>query len=131
MRTRGARSLEAVSGPAKISTAYLHKLEAGRVGSPSPRVLQRLAEVLEIPYWSLMELAGYGQPADESGDDSPLHVRGTSRRAPSRGGSAPGGDPTNAELMRLLEALHAELADLREGQEGLARAVAGLGGSQR
>ena len=60
-RTREGRgtSLEAVAGPAKISAAYLHKLERGSVNSPSPRVLARLAVVLELPYLRLMELAGY------------------------------------------------------------------------
>ena len=52
-------SLESVAGPAKISAAYLHKLERGVVISPSPRVLARLAAVLEISYLRLMELAGY------------------------------------------------------------------------
>ncbi len=52
-------SLEAVAGPAKISGAYLHKLEHGSVHSPSPRVLARLAGVLEVSYLRLMKLAGY------------------------------------------------------------------------
>lgn len=52
-------SLGSAAGPAGISAAYLHKLEHGVVGSPSPRVLARLATVLEIPYLRLMELAGY------------------------------------------------------------------------
>ena len=55
---RGA-SLEAVASPAKISAAYLHKLERGVVSSPSPRVLARIAAALEVPYLRLMELAGY------------------------------------------------------------------------
>jgi len=60
-KLRAARgvSLESVAGPAKISAAYLHKLERGAVNSPSPRVLARLAGVLEAPYVHLMELAGY------------------------------------------------------------------------
>lgn len=52
-------SLEAVAGPAKISAAYLHKLERGAVNNPSPRVLARIAAVLEVPYLRLMELSGY------------------------------------------------------------------------
>jgi transcriptional regulator with XRE-family HTH domain len=58
-RTGKKLSLESVAGPAKISGAYLHKLERGLVDSPSPRVLARLAVVLEISYLNLMELAGY------------------------------------------------------------------------
>jgi len=58
-RENKGRSLEAVAGPAKISGAYLHKLERGVVNSPSPRVLARIAVALELPYLRLMELAGY------------------------------------------------------------------------
>jgi transcriptional regulator with XRE-family HTH domain len=59
--TRQARqaSLEAVAHPARISAPYLLKLERAQVLSPSPRVLARLATVLELPYLRLMELAGY------------------------------------------------------------------------
>ena len=57
-KTKGV-SLEGVANPAGISGAYLHKLERGVVNSPSPRVLARLAVVLEISYLRLMELAGY------------------------------------------------------------------------
>jgi transcriptional regulator with XRE-family HTH domain len=58
-RERTGVSLESVADPAKISAAYLHKLEHGVVNSPSPRVLARLAAVLDISYLRLMELAGY------------------------------------------------------------------------
>jgi transcriptional regulator with XRE-family HTH domain len=52
-------SLAAVAEPAKISTAYLQKLENGLVKNPSPRVLMRLAQVLDCEYDRFMELAGY------------------------------------------------------------------------
>src|SRR5512133_2775587 len=52
-------SLDAVAGAAKISGAYLHKLEHGVVDSPSPRVLARIAAALDVHYLRLMELAGY------------------------------------------------------------------------
>lgn len=58
-RDKRGDSLEAVAKPAKISAAYLHKLEGGIVGTPSPRVLRRLASVLGLQYLDLMELAGY------------------------------------------------------------------------
>jgi len=57
-RSRGV-SLEAIAQPAQISTPYLLKLERAQVKSPSPRVLARLATVLELPYLRLLELAGY------------------------------------------------------------------------
>ena len=58
-REAKGKSLEKIAEPAKISAAYLHKLEHGNVNSPSPRVLARLAQALGISYLRLMELAGY------------------------------------------------------------------------
>lgn len=55
---RGA-TLRSVAEPAKISSAYLLKLEHDEVQSPSPHVLRRLAECLNVSYLQLMELAGY------------------------------------------------------------------------
>jgi transcriptional regulator with XRE-family HTH domain len=69
-------SLGAVAEPAKISATYLQKLEAGLVKNPSPRVLQRLAEVLAVSYIKLMELAGYLIPETKkpksSNQNSPI-----------------------------------------------------------
>jgi transcriptional regulator with XRE-family HTH domain len=66
-------SLETVAHAARISAPYLLKLERGAVGSPSPRVLARVARALEVPYLNLMELAGYLDEADlaELGARSP------------------------------------------------------------
>jgi transcriptional regulator with XRE-family HTH domain len=58
-------SLKAVAEPADISVAYLQKLEGGDVRQPSPHVLHRLGRVLEVPYATLMELAGYVVPEPE------------------------------------------------------------------
>jgi transcriptional regulator with XRE-family HTH domain len=52
-------SLQAIADPARISVAYLQKLERGLVGSPSPHVLRRVASSTGLPYLRLMELAGY------------------------------------------------------------------------
>lgn len=57
------KSLKAVAEPAGISAAYLQKLERNEVKRPSPHVLHALAEVLEVPYMTLMEAAGYVVPA--------------------------------------------------------------------
>ncbi len=60
------KSLKAVAEPAGISAAYLQKLERDEVKRPSPHVLHALAEVLGVPYMTLMEAAGYVVPvADE------------------------------------------------------------------
>ena len=69
-------SRESVARPAKISAAYLQKLEAGVVKNPSPRVLHRVGGVLDISYGKLMELAGYAapeaEPANRARPTSPL-----------------------------------------------------------
>jgi transcriptional regulator with XRE-family HTH domain len=102
VRTARRLSLEAVSGAAKISPAYLHKLEAGRVKAPSPHVLRRLAVALDLPYRTAMELAGY---LDRGEDTMASNA------------------PTNAEIVRLLEALTRELAAIRQTQDELLRIV--------
>ncbi len=55
-------SLKAVAKEAGISAAYLQKLETGKVKSPSPHRLLRLAEVLGYPYSTLLAWAGYPCP---------------------------------------------------------------------
>lgn len=55
-------SLKAAAEPAAISIAYLQKLEGGDVKQPSPNVLHRLGQALDIPYATLMDLAGYVVP---------------------------------------------------------------------
>jgi transcriptional regulator with XRE-family HTH domain len=119
-RGRGARSLQEVSGPARISTAYLHKLEAGGVRNPSPRVLERLAETLELPYWELMELAGY-VPAGQPGPPR--------RRRKEQSVGKPGRDdaPTNARIVALLAEIAERLARLEEKQDALSRRLGPAG----
>ena len=74
-RQAAGRSLEAVARPAKISAAYLNKLEGGVVKNPNPRILHRLAEVLGpesgASYGAMMELAGYVVPGAEERGGAP------------------------------------------------------------
>lgn len=42
-----------------VSAAYISQLENGNRGVPSPEVLMKLSEGLNVSYSSLMELAGY------------------------------------------------------------------------
>jgi transcriptional regulator with XRE-family HTH domain len=58
---RGLSALDA-SRAAGISTAYLSKLENDAVKKPSPQILQRLGDVLAVPYADLMRLNGYLVP---------------------------------------------------------------------
>jgi transcriptional regulator with XRE-family HTH domain len=73
-RGKKGLSLETAARSAKISGAYLHKLEHGTVDNPSPRVLARIALALDLSYLRLMELAGYldeTQLTKIQGRDSP------------------------------------------------------------
>ncbi|MGD0166724.1 MAG: helix-turn-helix transcriptional regulator [Gaiellaceae bacterium] len=117
-RTTRGLSLEAASRAAKISQGYLHKLEAGRVQSPSPRVLQRLSEVLDVSYYRLMQLADYLMPGEGGSPDSGAIEE---EEAMTRTDAQP---PTNRELARLLETVLRELAEVRNGQKELTRALA-------
>jgi transcriptional regulator with XRE-family HTH domain len=119
-RTARSLSLEAVGRDAKISQGYLHKLEAGSVTSPSPHVLKRLSEVLDVPYRDLMALAGYLLP-----DDDATAPRPKSSGKPRTGGPA----ASNAQLLGHLEALRAEVADLRAQQDEILTALRRLGDS--
>lgn len=114
--TRGL-SLDAASRAAKISQGYLHKLEAGRVENPSPRVLQRLSAALEIPYRRLMELADYLLPSDQ-----PTRAPRTKEET-TMATQAQTDAPTNRELMRLLQSVLDELAELHRGQQELVAAL--------
>ena len=78
---------------AKISPAYLSKLENDAVRKPSPHVLQQLSEALAVPYAELMRLNGYRVPG-ESEDAAPATV-----------GSALFADLTDDEREELLEYL--------------------------
>ena len=68
---RGRSSIETARS-ARISPAYLSKLESDAVRRPSPAVLHRLSEVLGVPYTELMTLVGYPLPGV---DPSPDHAR--------------------------------------------------------
>jgi transcriptional regulator with XRE-family HTH domain len=61
-------SLAAVAKPAGMSPTALQKLERGDVESPSPHRLHRLADVLDISYTDLMQLAGYIVPSEDEPD---------------------------------------------------------------
>ena len=71
-RMRGL-SLKTAAEPAGISPAYLQKLERDEVKKPSPHVLHALAQVLQVPYETLMQLAGYIVPrAQNRGEPASL-----------------------------------------------------------
>ncbi len=116
-RTARGLSLETASRKAKISQGYLHKLESGCVRSPSPRVLQRLSEVLGVSYGRLMQLADYLMPGEA---EPPVSRAIEEEEAMARSEPHP---PTNCELEHLLETVLRELAGIRRDQKALAQAL--------
>ena len=58
----GNLTLRAVQEAVGISNAYLSQLETAKVQSPSPVVLHKLSELYDLPYATVMELAGYPIP---------------------------------------------------------------------
>jgi transcriptional regulator with XRE-family HTH domain len=60
------REVEEATGKA-VSNAYLSQLEKGKIQSPSPTMLQSLADVYAVPYEALMEKAGYLLPSEGKG----------------------------------------------------------------
>ena len=67
-QAREVRELTAVDAAraAGISAAYLSKLESDAVKRPSPHVLHRLSEALDVSYADLMRLCGYHVPGEEA-----------------------------------------------------------------
>ncbi len=61
-------TLRAVEAKTGISNAYLSQLEHGKIKTPAPQNLYKLAELYRVPYELLMELAGYPVPKDRSAE---------------------------------------------------------------
>jgi HTH-type transcriptional regulator, competence development regulator len=69
-RKRRKFTLRAVQETLGISNAYLSQLETGKVQSPSPVVLHKLSELYEVPYATVMEIAGYPVPQNVDAGDA-------------------------------------------------------------
>ncbi|GIK49905.1 MAG: hypothetical protein BroJett013_26020 [Alphaproteobacteria bacterium] len=52
----------------QVSNAYLSQIETGAIKQPSPNVLHALADLYEISFESLMEMAGYLMPSQKQGE---------------------------------------------------------------
>mgnify|MGYP003670538644 CR=1 FL=1 len=64
-------SLRSVEGATGVSNAYLSQLERGKIKTPAPQILFKLATHYHIPYALLMELAGYPTTEPGEGDGNP------------------------------------------------------------
>lgn len=61
-------TLRAVEEETGISNAYLSQLEHGKIKTPAPQNLYKLAELYRVPYELLMELAGFPVPKAQSAE---------------------------------------------------------------
>jgi transcriptional regulator with XRE-family HTH domain len=59
LRERAGLSLRQLESETGISNGYLSQIESGRVGAPSPKILEKLAKALRYPYVELMQHAGH------------------------------------------------------------------------
>jgi HTH-type transcriptional regulator, competence development regulator len=68
-QAREVRQLSAndAARAARISPAYLNRLENDAVKKPSPHVLHQLSEALTVPYAQLLRLSGYPLPNEPDG----------------------------------------------------------------
>jgi HTH-type transcriptional regulator, competence development regulator len=64
-------TLRAVEAETGISNAYISQLETGKIRSPSPTILRKLSDLYNVPYTSVLDLAGYPVP-ESSNLDPPL-----------------------------------------------------------
>jgi HTH-type transcriptional regulator, competence development regulator len=61
-RNAVGKTLRAVERDTGISNAYLSQLENGKIKTPSPQTLHKLALTYSVSYELLMELAGFPVP---------------------------------------------------------------------
>jgi transcriptional regulator with XRE-family HTH domain len=61
-REKAGLTLRAVEKETGISNAYLSQLEHGKIQTPAPQNLHKLAGLYRVPYELLMGLAGYPMP---------------------------------------------------------------------
>lgn len=76
LRERLGLSLRQVEASSGISNSYLSQIESGRVGAPSPKIIEKLASALQTPYLDLMRMAGHLRAAPP--DREFLFLRGRS-----------------------------------------------------
>ncbi|WP_447041552.1 helix-turn-helix domain-containing protein [Streptomyces sp. DSM 118878] len=116
-REAQGRSTQSAAADAEISSGYLFKLESGFVGTPSPRVLHRLAQVLGLDYWELMGLAGYvvpdGVEVPDASGEAPFRPSAPPV-SPSSAPSAPSAPDALGRIADALEGIRDELVMIRQ-----------------
>jgi len=76
-------SLREVQRQTGISNEYLSQLERGIATKPAPDVLQKLAQLYQVPYESLLIATGYlkDRPKDDDGRAIPRDIEAVARSA--------------------------------------------------
>jgi transcriptional regulator with XRE-family HTH domain len=67
-------TIREVSARSGVSAAYISQLENGNRGVPSPEILMKLSEGLNISYAELMKAAGYLDSQDTDGAKTKIPV---------------------------------------------------------
>jgi transcriptional regulator with XRE-family HTH domain len=63
-------TLRKVESLTSISNPYLSQLEGDKIKQPSPNMLHKLSELYEVPYETVMKLAGYPMHGGNRSNDS-------------------------------------------------------------
>ena len=124
-RTRQGKTLRQVEALSGISNGYLSQLESDAIQQPSPRHLEKLAQIYEVSYASLMESAGYAVPVVATADGtsaSAIASRSRSVRRVARSGAVgsyvpfPGLDELTDEDRRKIQAYIDDLKAARRAR---------------
>nr|WP_019534966.1 helix-turn-helix transcriptional regulator [Paenibacillus ginsengihumi] len=80
MRKMKGFTIRELADRSGVSAAYISQLENGNRGVPSPDVLMKLSEGLNIPYTELMQIAGYLEKPDGEKDENYVRPKVNLRR---------------------------------------------------
>ncbi|CAG7650925.1 helix-turn-helix domain-containing protein [Paenibacillus allorhizosphaerae] len=69
MRKMKGFTIRELADRSGVSAAYISQLENGNRGIPSPDVLMKLSEGLNMPYTELMQIAGYLEKSPQAREE--------------------------------------------------------------
>lgn len=80
MRKMKGFTIRELADRSGVSAAYISQLENGNRGVPSPDVLMKLSEGLNMPYTELMQIAGYLEKPHGKKDENYVRPKVNLRR---------------------------------------------------
>lgn len=80
MRKMKGFTIRELADRSGVSAAYISQLENGNRGVPSPDVLMKLSEGLNMPYTELMQIAGYLEKTHGKKDENYVRPKVNLRR---------------------------------------------------